>query len=548
MSFSDLFPAKQQTSSPAQLLSSEQLTSVKTVCTFVLLIIAFFFLFKGLGNDALWDDEATTALFAKNVWETGDMSAVVGHNIIAFRSGSELQKLKNRYVPPASYYIAAPFAGLMELNAFSARLPFAICGFLTVVLLAFWMWRDHADMQMWVLMGLGLWGNVSFFLYSRQTRYYALAILLTCILAYLYTHLSSKKRIIWTLSGVSVLLFATNYLVWVGCFAVGCVDYLLWKRRERGLSLTQWGIILIPTALLGGAIARIWNPLGKQVVSEDSSSWLLSKITLLWWNIRDLNAAEFGIGVFILMIPLLVFVTKDQRLLRGFIGLLMFIGVTTLFSPQPVSQTSVADVRYLTPLIPLCIWLGVIVIRKISFNHLWLSVPLALLAFGTNILHGGFLRPEGIRSTVWEYVQEINSHRITPYSAVSDWINQHLTRGESIWVLPDYAMYPLMFHAPQALYAWQLDYPPEQQFEHLPLIHFKGRVPPDYIVAFGPTVISLLQHLKAWEQQGVRYQFLEAIDVYWRDLTRPELFWRTFKPILEFNKQTEGIYVFQYKK
>ena len=42
-----------------------------------------------LGTYALWDDEANTAIFASNVWKTGDTTAFDGTNIIAFRGGLE---------------------------------------------------------------------------------------------------------------------------------------------------------------------------------------------------------------------------------------------------------------------------------------------------------------------------------------------------------------------------------------------------------------------------------------------------------------------------
>jgi hypothetical protein len=54
-------------------------------------------------------------------------------------------------------------------------------------------------------------------------------------------------------------------------------------------------------------------------------------------------------------------------------------------------------------------------------------------------------------------------------------------------------MYPLMFYAPRAVYAWQLRDPPPRELEKLPPIHRATVVPPDYIVAYGPTVNTLGQ-------------------------------------------------------
>ena len=37
-----------------------------------------------------------------------------------------------------------------------------------------------------------------------------------------------------------------------------------------------------------------------------------------------------------------------------------------------------------------------------------------------------------------------------------------------------------------------------------------------------------------------------TLDFFWKDLYRPELFWRTFKPITGYNKNIEAIYVFKH--
>jgi len=174
----------------------------------------------------------------------------------------------------------------------------------------------------------------------------------------------------------------------------------------------------------------------------------------------------------------------------------------------------------------------------------YFAVPLALLAFGTNLLNGGPLLWNGLRSTIADYAGELLNPPSEPYSAAANWINEYVHDKESIWVLPDYMVYPLMFHAPKATYAWQLaanNHDP--QFAGLPPIHFQGRVPPDYIIAFGPVSQQVRQVIAGW--QSVRYEQVATLDCFWHDSFRPELFWRTFKPITGYNKQTEAIYVFK---
>jgi hypothetical protein len=174
-----------------------------------------------------------------------------------------------------------------------------------------------------------------------------------------------------------------------------------------------------------------------------------------------------------------------------------------------------------------------------------LAAPFAILAFATNLLHGSPLWGGPVRSTIVEYVGELASRRTTAYGAAAAWINANVREGESIWVLPEHAVSPLMFHAPRAVYAWQLSWPPAEQFRGLPEVHFKDRVPPDTIIAFGPVVEPLRRVLADWERGGRRYEPVATLDAYWRDDTRPEFFWHAFRPVTHFSRELEGIHVFR---
>src|SRR5450432_1188960 len=98
----------------------------------IVLVLAAVLLFARLGHNALWDDEAVTALSGESVWQTGDTGVVIGHNIVAYRSGLLLTGLKERSTPPLAAYLIAPFVGIFGNHAWAARLPFASIGFCAV--------------------------------------------------------------------------------------------------------------------------------------------------------------------------------------------------------------------------------------------------------------------------------------------------------------------------------------------------------------------------------------------------------------------------------
>jgi hypothetical protein len=91
---------------------------------------------KWMNSYTLWDDEANTALFAQAVHKTGDTTAQLGHNLIAYRQGAELnENLKARYVSPLQYYFLAPFINPNHPDPFQARIPFFILTLISLILI-----------------------------------------------------------------------------------------------------------------------------------------------------------------------------------------------------------------------------------------------------------------------------------------------------------------------------------------------------------------------------------------------------------------------------
>jgi len=565
-----------------------------------ILVGAAALVFARLGRYAFWNDEAYTALLAKSVWRTGDTHAVVGHNIIAFKGGAALEGLKHRFDPPLAYYVAAPFLGPLGDHALAGRLPFALCGLATIALMVRWAWRGRtiADCGLkseirnpksemarardsWCVfpvLAIAILGNVSLMLYSRQCRYYALAMLCSTALAYLYLkgrgaepgprasegtprlqpgrgaetpRPQAETPRLLAMATLSVCLLATNYINYAAFYACAVLDYLVWGRRRRRLTWRDALVLFGPQLIPGALIVSVWNPLGKAVVPQESATWLTDKLTLLWWNLRDLSRCEFGVGLLLPAAPLLYLATRDSWLLRGFGALLVYVAAATMLSPQPVSgpfSPFVADVRYLVPLIPLCIALEVLCVNALTRRATALALPLALVAFGTNLLQVGPLLGDPVRSTLAEYVGELARPRTTAYGAAAAWVNANVAEGESVLVSPVDVASSLMFHAPRAVYAWQLSDPPGEQFRGLPDIHFRGRVPPDCIVAFGRAALPPEAALRDWQRKGWRYRMAGTLHAHWRpgpatDGTRPELFWHAFRPDASLGPSTEAIYV-----
>lgn len=514
------------------------------------LTAAAWLLFWSLGDYALWDDEAGTALHATAVSQTGDTGAMVGENLVAFRNGVALRNLKDRTVSPLQYYVAAPFVAWGKQSAFFSRLPFAFAGFIALALIGYWAvvaCRSYKELATYLLVALS---TVSIFLYFRQCRYYSLVLLFEVLTLYFYL----RKDGSWTSLSALILslwgLMASHYLGYFAAIGALAIDYLLWGKKQNTLSSQALVCLCVSQIGLAILLLSVWNPLATNWGAhiQEYAPTISQKTFLLLWQFRDCFRAEFLAFLPFVLAPFLAVKEKDNLLLRAFVAVAVIIFLTTFATPQThLDSTGTADIRYVISVIPLGIFIcGRVLLQITGGRTLWLVLALIGFCF-LNVLNPFRVnRGQGL-STWIGFVRELNQPSRDPYRTAANWISLHVPERASIWVLPDYACYPLMFHGSQAIYAWQLrpEQKNEEQFKNLPDIHFQGVVLPDFIVAFGPSVEQIRHLLVQWSMQGLRYQEVTRLMTFWKDLYRPELFWRSFRPIENFDPNTEAIYIFQ---
>jgi len=176
-----------------------------------------------------------------------------------------------------------------------------------------------------------------------------------------------------------------------------------------------------------------------------------------------------------------------------------------------------------------------------------LALVVGLVILGTNLTHRIFPFAADRFCTTADFFHELMNPVPEPFDPVITWLKKNVPSEKSVWVLPEHMTYPLMFHAPEQIYAWQFAAEKRQDpvYRSLPDIHFRGIVPPDYVVIFGPTVVPIREMLSQMTVQGVHYYEVTRLLTFWKDLYRPELFWRTFKPVENFDPNTEAIYIFK---
>ena len=71
-----------------------------------------------------------TALFARNLLKTGELTAWDGVNLNGYGFGMQLdENLNNPYMPPLQYYVAAMGFKIFGISTFAGRIPFCWQGF-----------------------------------------------------------------------------------------------------------------------------------------------------------------------------------------------------------------------------------------------------------------------------------------------------------------------------------------------------------------------------------------------------------------------------------
>ena len=456
---------------------------------------------KWMDTYSLWDDESNTALFAQSVQNTGDTSAVIGHNIIAYRNGAELNKdQKSRYVSPLQYYYLALFFDVKHQTPFKARLPFFLLTLISISII----YRRLLKLELPIPMHLAFTclslGLTSFLLFGIQCRYYSLTLIFTLLLAEQYWFTKMNKTIHFFRFGlVSSLLFISNYLVGVAVLMSLLIHTIITKKQK----ISKISAFLFPHIIISLPVLLIWNPIGKKVVEMKNSP--IDKLNLLFRNVRDFNGGQLG-SILLLLIGAFLLKKETQKRFKGYaIILITYLFIISILSPQPVHGTGMADIRYLYPLMLLSFAWTLDFYQEILKKNKALFIVCVMFFSFISLPYSGEARINFI-----ELINELSNPSKDPYQQASTELNKipqiegiHPSLLSSV----DFATYPLMFLSPSFKY-----------------IQAETSQPPDYLVEFCDD--SLKKGLE--KKYSVRYQRVSTVQSSCREAFRPETFLRSF--------------------
>ncbi|MFH1874320.1 MAG: glycosyltransferase family 39 protein [Pseudomonadota bacterium] len=260
-------------------------------------------LFANLGDLPFWCDEAMTANVARNISQSIVPRGWDGVNIFVPREVVDNNFLVTLLPWLQDYLVFISFKLFGESN-FTARLPFALFGLLSIPLLyKFAKWfvgKDVANLATIIFIF-----SVTFLVYSRNCRYYSLTLFFGLLLVYAYfrlDHFKSWYNFWFIVAGI--LLFHSSYLVFAALYITILFFFLIWERDKTKLKT------LFVSSWIIGAFTLPWFFLTDRVVLKEffEDRFLLNTGYLLIKNIKAFIGYGFFslvlVGVFIIFLAL----------------------------------------------------------------------------------------------------------------------------------------------------------------------------------------------------------------------------------------------------
>jgi len=496
-------------------------------------LVAAFLIFFRLDQRLLWIDEAETALLGRSVLVYGVPKAYDGKNLVSQEVGREYRAdYVWRWTPWLEKYLTAGSFAVLGESTFTARLPFALVGLLSVVSmypLAVALFRDRS---VGVLAMAFLALSVPFLLHVRQCRYYSLAILASIWIVYFFVGLARGRR--GAAAGLTIamtVLFHSNILASLG-MAIALLPCIVVLGFDRA-ALRRGTVVAASLLLLNVPWAWYFDVLGK---AEE-------KLYSFWDNFRSYleltNRYTFPAAAPVVFLVLAWLLRQRRPLLdaqtwRPFLALLVMLAVYVV----TISTAPWSFYRYTINLLPLSAVLLAFMCRGVlrwngiagtlftacllltAIFHQISAWPVRFLKY--NVQSEGRSFP--IYDTVFplgNYLYEVMYPYEGPMERLVGYLSQNARPSDRIFI--SYGDLVLKFYAPQEVRGGQSGQP------------LAGWPEPEWVIvrsffrfADRPQLRADAEKMLAWlNQLPADYQPVPApwTDVPWDDIPEPQLHW-----------------------
>jgi hypothetical protein len=532
---------------------------LKKESIFYLLVSAFsIFLFTfNLGQTPFWDDEAMVSWYANSLLRLGEVTSFDGFNAFLYRNGSIIE-YRN---PPLDIYLAAFFQKYIGTSEKILRLCFASFSFVSLYIF-YKIISETIKIELWkkwsfLFFALG----VNFILYSRNCRYYSLAICFGLI--YYYLHLiyvkNKSKNQLWISAFIPltfIILFFIHYTQAVAWFVFCGLVFLFSKNIKSIFTLNKSLIFGYLIALIPCIVYAISHQIWVRNDNANTDFILFKYLKLLAWYINDQNRYQL-VPIWMLAFLIIAHFVKKINFytpdFRSFLNqYLLFGALSILFSPQDTSHSNSFDIRYtlmgifLAPIITS--YFFVFIYERLNrlkpliyvFIFIWLNSSLF------------FYIPEStpFRWTLSEHIYSKSTDYSTPLKELVSYFKLNKLKGESLTCLPDYYNTVMMnYFSPQ----FRLSNVIDSNLNISDSIIQKHRLSqayksntPDIVIVFGDRPEELKTHNINLRKYNIEHQIL--INAQFSDYSRPEMPWHEFSTLRVDSTSIEKLVIYRLKQ
>jgi len=389
----------------------------------ILLVIAcgsLILLLANLGNQYLWQDEAQTALISKTILTEGVPRGYDGKNFFSQEKGAEYG---NNYIWKwhtwLPFYVIAGFYEVFGVNTFVSRLPFALFGFGTV-LMVYFLARVLWPQTRIPAIAAGLLAvSVPFLLLCRQCRYYSMSMFFTVMSLYAYTILLQRRRYAAILLFISVtLLFHTQHFYVAVLFPAVVLHTVIFRRGRLGTLLVVIAAVMMFNCPWLFWLANMNNTPGLSRMLNSATVNNFSKAFS-----RDINHYVFPLWLLAVALISAIairartgrFSSQTPNFWKNILLLVFFIisnvVVIAMVSPLPFF-------RYVAPSIPLLVILIAVIIDSVRRFNVLLAFATAAVLLGTSRLN--------------DYFYEITHDYDGPEEGIVKYLNEHGSPDDTV--------------------------------------------------------------------------------------------------------------------
>jgi Dolichyl-phosphate-mannose-protein mannosyltransferase len=350
-------------------------------------VIGAALIFTNLGTGYLWADEGDTAVLASNILKFGVPKAWDGVTFIDSDFGArENDQLVMVSSPWVQYYVTAASFLVFGQNTFAARFPFALAGWMSILLIYFIVWQVTANRWAAFSAAALLVSSVQFLLYSRQSRYYALSMLFTCLLIWTFFQMKS----LWESVLFAVLAIVLFHIHPIGIVPVGLLAIFTLLLR-RFAPQRRWFWFAVPAIV---AFTIPWFAFARTGYTENAA---------LVPSIRDFLArfAQYLIecasvtplvGLVALLVAFFIQCRRKTRSLssreQDFLVVIFAVILSYALAMTVTQRTAalwVTGIRYTSAIIPLVAMAAGVLIAKIAHQRVFVWMSILLVFAFTNL-------------------------------------------------------------------------------------------------------------------------------------------------------------------